>query len=477
MNKEIKLFRILANLSKDEVKLLQKAVESPLYSLGLPSQKLYSILMRQYPNFDSSSAGKEKVFIKLFPTASYDDLKLNRVFSNLTQVVKKFLAYNELQNNDWQREKTLSVVYENMRLSVLSEETRQGLHQTIDQTAHKNEDYWKKKMILYGAEQSYLLKSGKEASLEIAKKTNYAADCYFAYTTVRHTLLIKSKALIFNTPYNLPYLEAVKQAYRDGLLREDSFFRLYVLALELTENPREDVFFAYQSLFFSQEDIDYRKDGLLLFKIGLNYAVRQRNVGDLEFQDIPLIWYKLGLNREILFVDNLIERIDFSNIVYLACMSNEIDWALKFVEDYTKRLPREVQEEELLYSKALISFQDKRFYKVINNIFEYPFSLTYTLKYKNLILKSHFEIYLKDANHADTLNSNIVAFENYLYRDKSRTKVLKLPHVNFCKILKKILLLKMKNTKKAKIKSWLEQKLKIESHVAAKNWLIEKVNY
>lgn len=475
MNKDIKLFRILKSLSRKEINQLQSAVESPLYPLALPSQKLYHILRPHYRKLDSTSEGKKNIFAELFPGESYDDAKLRRVFSNLTQVVKKFLAYNQLQNDTWQREKTLAEAYEELGLSTVSQQIRENLYERVDQEPLKNENYWKKKMILSGVQQSALLSNRKEASTKLAKETSSAADHYFAYATVRHALLIKSKAYVFDTPYNLSYLEAVKKAYKNGLLRDDSLFRLYVLALQLIEEPRKDVFFAYQSLYFNQGNVGYGEDDLFLFYIGLNYAVRQINGGDIDFQKLPLEWYKFGLNRNILLVNGLMEHVDFSNIVFFGCQNNEIDWTLTFIKDYIKLLPLEIQEEEFLYSKASIFFQENKFYEVIDNISEYPFSSAYALKSKVLILKSHFEIYLKDSTYTLTLISSILAFESYLYRDKKRTKANKLPYINFCKILKKILILRIKKISKTVISKQIRKQVAVKKVIVSKNWLLEKV--
>lgn len=471
MNNKIKLFRFFNGLSKYELKQLQEAVESPLYNLSQFSKKLYKLLVREYPNFDETEKGKEKIYAKLFPNQSYNDLKLRRVFSELTQLLRKFLAYNELQNDNWQREKVLAEIYADMGLTTLSQKVSQDLHKTMDKESVKNEEYWKKKMILYGVEQSVLLENNGEISVKMAEETIYAADRYFAYATVRQALLIKSKAKIFNTPINLPFLDVVKQKYQNGLLREDSLFRLYILALTLLETPREDVFYAFQSLYFSGG-----KDDLFLFYMGLNYAMRQMNAGNIDFQNIPLKWYKLGLESNALINNGLITRINFSNIVVLSCKNNEISWSHKFIDKYINQLPQDIQEEEFLYSKASIYFHEKRFHDTINILSEYSFSAAYILKAKIIISKAQYEIYLQDDTYIWVLKSSIRTFENYLYRDKSRVEASKMPYLNFCIILRKVLILSEKGTEKHRIKEWVEKQIETRGVVNSKQWILEKVN-
>jgi hypothetical protein len=475
MNKEVKLFRIFKSLSEDDFKILDKAIKSPLFSVTQYAKKLYKVLIRKYPDFDSSTIGKKEIFTKVFDSKIYNDLKLRRVFSDLTQFIKKALVHHTLQKDNWKREKILTEIYADMGLPAISKKVREDLYQRMDESFTKNEDYWKKKMILERAEQFLSLKNNNKRTVEIARKTIYAADRYFAYATVRQALLIKNKAYIIKVSYDLPYLDLVKKAYQKGLLKEDRLFRLYLLALQLTETPRDDVFFAYQSLFFNQGDVGYGEDGLILFKVGLNYAARQVNSGNFKFKGLPLEWYKFGIKNEILITNGSMESSDFSNIVYLASRNNEIAWTREFMSKYIKRLAVEIQEEEYLYSEASISFQEKKFYQVIDNISEYPFSKAYILKSKVLIIKSQFEIYLLDTTFSQTLKSSILSFENYLHRDKIRTDENKLPFVNFCKILKKILKLKVKNMDEKAIREWGEKKLNAKNIVVSKSWLFEKI--
>ena len=96
-----KLFRLWAALTNSEIIELRQAIDSPLYAAAPVIKKLYTILLKEYPNWDNSPTGKEKIFKRLNPALPYNDLKLRRYFSSLTKITTEYLTFKELKNDTW----------------------------------------------------------------------------------------------------------------------------------------------------------------------------------------------------------------------------------------------------------------------------------------------------------------------------------------------------------------------------------------
>jgi len=470
--KENKLYRVFRALKAQEVKNLRKLMDDPNYMVSPVIKLLYKLLSRQYPDFDNSQAGKEKLFSKLHPDRAYNDLKLRRYFSDLTKIIIDFLNFDTLNEDIWLREKSLIEIYENAKFYTKAHEKREQLHAFLDQDTMKNDRYWEKKMTLYQMEYASDSNSNPKAQEEVLKNLLDASDHYFAYVKIRQALLTKSLSFVFQSNYSLAFLEEVKREHQAGFLQTDSLFKLYMLALNMVENEREDIFFAYESLFFAKTDDLYGEDQLFLFQIGLNFLVRQTNRGDFKFRKITLDWYKFALSEGILLHKNSLDKTSFSNIVTYACQIGEEKWTFNFIAKYIKYLPISIQQDELAYSNAIVYFYQKKYSAIISNISDYSFSQPYIIKTKMLLLCSYFEEFINDNDYFQVLNSNINSFENYLKRNKDWTDKVKKPHLNFCKVLKKLAKFYAKKTEQEEIKKWLLIELERRPIISGKTWLL-----
>jgi len=99
----MKLFLLLSSLSKEELKVLRKAVLSPLYNSNKKVVQLFELLRPKHPTFDASQKVKEKLYKKLFPAEGFNDYKWRRVCSELTKVIEQTLIHIDTMENDFAR--------------------------------------------------------------------------------------------------------------------------------------------------------------------------------------------------------------------------------------------------------------------------------------------------------------------------------------------------------------------------------------
>lgn len=473
--KENKIYRLFQSLKPNDVKQLRKEMDSPHYSVKPILKSLFRILSRQYPHFDCTESGKKKLFAKLHPNRPYNDLKLRRYFSNLTKIIIDYLNFETLYRDTWLREKNLAEIYEKAQLYSLAHEKRQQLHAFIDQHSIKKDEYWKKKCTLYQMEYASLSTEKENTPNQILKNLLHASDHYFAYTTLRQALLTKSKSLVFNTAFSMPFLNAVKEQSQKNSLKECSLFQLYLLGLKMLEHDCPDNFFAYESAFFQKKEKLHGEDSLLFFYLGLNYVVRQTNKGNESFRKTALIWYKFALREGILLYQKTLSKETFNNIVLYGCEAGEEDWTLKFITEYSAYLPKDIQKDELIYSSAIVFFYQKKYPAVIDNIKEYSFSQGYIMKTRMLLLRSYFEEFTSDFSYAQLLMSNINSYENYLNKNEDWPNKVKKPYLNFCRVLKKMVKLYLKKTEQKKIETWLLTEIEKNPKIAGKGWLVKTI--
>ena len=112
----MKIFKLFACLSKEELKLLRKAVISPLYNTNQKVVRLFEILRPLHPNFDDSIKTRKKISKKLFPKEAYNDYKLRWHFTELTKIIEQLLLFIGQEADEFERQKRLSEMYRQRNL-------------------------------------------------------------------------------------------------------------------------------------------------------------------------------------------------------------------------------------------------------------------------------------------------------------------------------------------------------------------------
>jgi len=467
----LKLVRII--LCQDEIIQLQQAIESPLYSVTPIVKKLYYILYDAYPIRDISDINKESLFAELHPGIPYKDLKMRRYFSSLTKIIGQFLTFKKLKEGTWQRKKILAEVYEDMGLYTYANQKRDEAHAFMDKNELKGEEYWLKKVELYDAEIMSLFREERNGvkTASVCEKLDNAVDHYFLFSKMRQGLLVKNYAIVFKSELKLRFLETVKQEYRAGFLQNDDLFNIFFLGLQLVEERSDEVFFAFESLFFHLKDELKATDKLLLFSIGINYANRQCNKGKTAFYIISFNWYKAAVEDDFIVINNSMSHVSFFNIVNFGAQAGEFDWVTEFMKSHIVYLPADIREEKWRLAELKLDYFRGDYDAVIQKISTNKFRYEYSCQIKSLQVRTYTMLFIKDKNYLSVLVSKIQSFENFLHRDKIWNNAIKVPYFNYCRILRRLIsrLGNVYTTEENKI--WFEKQVEKYPNTILQSWM------
>ena len=158
-------------------------------------------------------------------------------------------------------------------------------------------------------------------------------------------------------------------------------------------------------------------------------------------------------------------------------MLNNLAWTAQFIDQYQDYLEANNASLVVTFSKARLEFAKKNYTEalnLLNGIIGAPLNLD--IRIKSLSLRCFYELYVEDSYYYDLLFSSIEAFEKYLYRNETLSGNRLKAYLNFCKMLKKIIL--YPNQVMGKRQS-IHQKLLGEllemKGIIAGGWLEEKV--
>ncbi len=102
--KKNNLITLLSTFTKNEMKRFGKFVASPYFHSGRNLTPLYSILKKHHPEFSDEKISEEKIFCTLHPKEKFDKKKSSQLmrvlFSEMTKLAKKFLAYEQYESGE-----------------------------------------------------------------------------------------------------------------------------------------------------------------------------------------------------------------------------------------------------------------------------------------------------------------------------------------------------------------------------------------
>ena len=467
-----KVFRLLAALRPEEFKRCRKAVHSPLFNTNPTVSLLFEAIRKQYPNFKSDSEDIEKLYAKLYPKEKYNDSKMRRLLSFLTQVVEDFIVYLELEEGAFQRQKLLVQAYRKRDLYDLFVRGTDDLIEELDTRPWQNGRYYFEKLQLEQDKYFHPQHEKYDIKDNTLEDLMDDVDAYYAFAKMQMAIALKNKARILNKPYNLRLLEAVDEQ-ADGFMEGNVLYQLYRYSLHLLEEREGVDFGKYQELLFGHLDNLDKEDRMLLFYNGLNYANRQINRGASSFGSVAFDWYKFGLEKEIFTEDGKMHETVFGNIVHYGCKEKQFEWTMWFVQQYAKFLNEKIKADEVACSLAMLNFHKKDYDQVIFQVAQCSFSPRYFLRSRNIMIRANFEMFLKDQNEYPFLESTLKTFENHLYRNELFSESTIEPHLNFVQILRGLSKRILANLNLNEIKDWLYEQLDLRSKVISKNWLIE----
>lgn len=468
--KGTKLFLQLQSLSKDELKLLRKAVNSPYFNSNPSVTLLFEKLKRQHPNYDDSPRGRRHLYKKMFENERFNDGKLRRLFTFLSEVVERFMLHEDLEKNERKRKKSLLEIYENRKVNPLFEKITNELLEYSTEEKLPNANWYRERLEVLQRKYDSLQHKKYNPKDETLNEAVDCLDQYYLLQKIQLMISQESREKVMKINPNYGFVELLK----DSGISEKSLFQLYFQSYQLLAEAGEVNFASYEEKLKEAMPQLSENDSIVLFYNGLNYLIRRSNLGDYSLDNLVLHWYKWGLKEEIIVRNKKISATTYGNIVYNACLQKEFKWITEFEQKYSSYLPTNLQQEEITYSQSLVLFYQKQFEEVSFQLNNYEFSKRNILKTRNLMCRTYFELFLQNWDYHEILESTLKSYENFIYRTDWISKKSQEIHLNFIKVMKGLIPKVLKKKTTSDIAKWLGNELKQKEAIVAKRWLGRK---
>lgn len=470
-----KLFQLLSSLSKEEFKLVAKALKSPLWNTNNRMIKVYEQIKPFYPLFDLNEKQYQHIYTATFDQASYDDYKFRRLLSDLTKIIERFLIHLEIEDDS--RESNRLLLRALSRRNVYNhfeKGTLQAL-QAVEAGPYQDMEYYQSLIGLhYGLYFHPLTNRHSKNDDHLAALIN-SIDSNYVLAKLRVGSELKNREKMLNTHYENKLEATILGEFGETLQGDNPVYQMYKLVYRLFEAPKEmEAFAQLKTLFTSQIQALRQVDQFFILHHLINFAARQINAGKAPFYKEALDLYKTGLKQALLLENNKMREATYSNIILLGCQAKEFSWVDEFISTYSAFLDPEIREDAKAHALGLWYFYQQDFPKSVDQLLHYKFSPAYQPRVRIIIIRSLFEQFLKDHSIFSLLQAQCDAFEKYISRNDFLAKPRLEPHLNTIRLIRKLAHLLFENEEKEVIQRWLDQELISKKRFLSQTWLKEK---
>lgn len=449
--KNSKLILILESISSKEIRQLTGYIEAQKNTNTLV-YRLYSLLLKQYPEFNIKFIEKEKIYKKLFPDSPYKEKRLSKLMSELTDCIEEYIVIANKSKNLIEEHLVLLRYYYEKNLDKCFNSTSKELKSILDtlpESSSKSIAKYKFAELMA----SYELK-------ENSRNSNYQ-NVYNVLIEMSEAEKLRWKNLSILNQFSSidPHIPrgicyTIHKQLND-LLNEE-----HELALDTILNEVEDNIAKFD-----------KEESREILKIILDYAMKKVNNGDLNFYEHIVRVYKLFILKDLILNDNgLITIPAYKNYIRALLKFNNINEALDFLESYKDKLPLESRAQIYSFNKATIWFEQEKYSDIIEILKAVNFDdIYYKLNLKRLLIKTYYKLYIgDDASYFTIMDAQINSFYKFIHLEKTVPEVHILANKHFVKFIRKVISIGNFNLAE---KKRLLQKIKSTKQLAERDWL------
>jgi hypothetical protein len=474
-----KLISLLKSFTPEEQKEFQKFVDSPFYNNEKSVSRFYKLLRKSAPEFNPGNIKREKLYRKLYPEKSYNDVVMRNIISRTLKLAEDYVTITKFQQEKDYRALVKMRSLSNRDQAFLFEKARREAEKIIKENPYRDEGYYYSRMI-YEDEVRRFTQRMSNSIFVVKDNIQKIADngVYFAATSLLtlYAIMTNQKKHIMEINFDFGLMNKILEYYESnpGFFENVPYAALYYNSIKLFITEDEKYFQKVHEIalknYDSLKDV-HRKNAYVVL---VNYCTARINKGDMHYLRIKFDLYKEIIENRAHYEGlNFISHVFYNRVAFTAINIGETEWAMQFIEKYRKELNGEHKENS--YYLAMTEFHTK--------IENYDTALEYLSKVRHsdhLYKREVYGLSLKIFYSADMIESfhaEIENFRNFLKSNKMVSPEKKKLGLNFISLIKGLFNLKYKKNFGDKYDIFeLRKKILENKFVIDKFWLLEKLS-
>ena len=462
--KNTRLWQLLQTLSPEERQGLKKFAESPFFNQRPEASRLLDVLLLSLKK-GRATPGKEQVFQQVFDGRPFEDHRLRMAISFAYQLVRRYLTVQDFLEDEVQLAIRESEVLRRRKLYALSRHCLDTARNALDGQTVRNADFFDQEYRLL-LEECRLEMTRPSAQPEQLHALSEQLDKAFLSRKLWQNCVLLSHQNMAKSDFSPGLLDQVLDNLDEPAVPAIAIYYRYYRALTQSENSAAH-YEHFKAMLFEHGEIFSEEELRDLYLLAINFCIKQYNAGNQTFLREQLELYQRGLEHRYFLVAGELSAYTYLNVVTLALVLQELDWAGQFIEAYRTLLAPERQESFFSFNKARLEYAQRRLGNALQLLQKAEYKeVLLGLAAKTLQLKIYYEL-----GELDLLDAHLQSLKTYLYRKK----VMGYHRENYINTIRFTLkLLEIKPYDQA-AKTALRQVIEQSGAVAEKEWLLAQL--
>jgi len=457
-----KLTELYLTLDKKQLRQLKKWIQSPLHNMHQDVQSLFLYLLSRR-EITTTIVQKEHIWGQLFRDLVYNDQRMRHILSMALSILQDFVRYYLYAKDVFYQEKKYTQYLFEQQLDKRGQKNWLKAQQIL---THTPTDEW----YYFHQYELEVLLFEVEGTQDRTGETNLMAildnaRLFFMITTLRYAYIALSHQNLRKVEYEIPLLDGILTEVKTKNYSAYPVLQIYYHAYYTLKDPEKSEHFKLLRNYLYQENLPPKEKRATLL-ICVNYAIKQVNVGKIDYARAALELYQYGLKSTCLLEEGELSAFAYKNIVTLGLNLKEYDWIEYFITNYSQYLPAHLQESYQHYNTAKLAFDKGDFEQAMTLLIQAEYNeLILNIGAKVMLLKIYYQ-----ENHYNALEALLDSFRVFL----NRKKVLAYHKTNYMNLIlytRKLLHFTADKSAIDKLKDEINATLRL----AERKWLLEQL--
>ncbi|MEO8209233.1 MAG: hypothetical protein ABI840_01625 [bacterium] len=486
------LINLLKTFTDKEMMWFLKFLKSPYFNNSVRITKLFQVLKRYYPDFDSKNFSKEAIFKGVYGKQPYNDSTFRNLMSDLLKLALIFLKQEGIEKNDVESSFFLTTELFNRGAYLLFRHQMDNNRESLKRKNKIDGDYFfnSYKIITDSFYVNLLTQKILKKQYVVTESEKMINGIvyilsYFILETIKHNDNLLKYSRSYNIKKNIDtvaqFLEIFNFEKLILYIRNNSSLKIpvievyYNLLKAFTNFEIENYYIEFKTSLLSNSKYLGLNDNNFLFSRLIDYCVLKMNRGmqtsfniQLEIFELNEIYIKKGYYKT---ESNKHLQFDIYRNILLNCIAvKKLEYMEEFINIYSKKLlPKQVSGVEN-YSLALLFFEKRFFDKALMHLNKIKFDqFVFKIDMKNLQLKINYEL-----EYFESAISIIDTYKHFLKNNVLISESRRILHNNFVNYTYNLIQFRT-GSKKINL-SYISNKIDKSKNVFDKGWLLEKLN-
>ncbi|MBK7358020.1 MAG: hypothetical protein IPI45_12235 [Saprospiraceae bacterium] len=406
---------------------------------------------------------KPALFDKLYPGEAYSDVKLRLLFSELLKQLKNFLFIEEKQQNEYEKELFYIRFLRKTKQIKLFENQTESFRNELKANKTWNPDIYEIRHQLDMELLHYESFKNRFSYFDF-KESSEILEIDSLIKRLRIYLEQLSHEAIGASSFEYPLIDAWVELAEKNAWDQKPELGIYMMALKMYRYPTEEQYFRdYLNLISRYEkDFDFER-GREIYLTALNYSIRKINQNDPRFFGQTLQLFQHCVKFGWLLDYGVMSSLTYKNIISLCIRMNDLDLAIKLLEDYKNLVNPKERNPIYSFNLAKIYKEQKEYAKALyllnTSVFRDPLI---ELNARVEMIKIYYEI-----KEDELMHNQIKATANLMKRSK-KLGYHREYYNNFLNTANR--LFSTKQIQKSEKEKWLED-IRMDNRLIEKTWL------